>query len=148
MITGENSEKKKLIIIGGGAVGMAVATRAQRGGGYHVTVISSDSHAAYSQCGIPFVLGKDIKDFESLILRGPEFFKQMEIDIKLDTWVDSIDLEKRTVLTDGQKLPFDKLVIATGSVPFVPENISFERSMENVFTIRTLSDGSRVEEAL
>lgn len=145
---GDISDTKKLIIIGGGAVGMAVATRAQRRGGYHVTVISRDSHTAYSQCGIPFVLGKEIKDFNSLIVRSPEFFKEMGIDIRLNTQVDSINLEDKTVVADGQMLHFDKLVIATGSVPCTPENISFDRSLDNVFTVRTLSDGLKIEEAL
>ena len=53
---------KKVIIIGGGAAGMAVATSLTRHSKYSVTVFSEDKHTAYSQCGMPFVIGGQIKD--------------------------------------------------------------------------------------
>lgn len=139
--------KKELVIIGGGAVGMAVATHTQRRGGYSVTVVSKDSHTAYSQCGIPFVLGGEIEDFNRLVVRSPEFFEQMGIRTRLNTVVDDIDLDRKTIGCSGERVHFDKLVIATGSVPHVPESIEFDRSSGNVFTLRTLADGIKIDDA-
>ncbi|MBN1134844.1 MAG: FAD-dependent oxidoreductase [Methanosarcinaceae archaeon] len=146
---GVNSEesKKKLVIIGGGAVGMAVATHTHRCGGYSITVLSKDSHTAYSQCGIPFVLGGEIKDFNSLLIRSIEYFEQMGIRTRLNTVVDDIDLDTKTIGCSGKRVHFDKLVIATGSVPYVPESIEFDRSLGNVFTLRTLTDGVKIDDA-
>lgn len=138
---------KKIIIIGGGATGMAVATSLSRHSNYDVTVFSADRHTAYSQCGMPFVIGGQIKDFESLVLRDGKFFRNMGIDLKLKSRVDSIDLKKKTVSSGGQDYHFEKLVIATGSKPKIPANIP-GTSLENVFTLRTLSDAMKIEEAL
>lgn len=144
----EGTPGKKLLIIGGGAVGMAVSTGAIRHSDYAVTVISSDKHASYSQCGIPYVLSGDIPAFEQLILKNFEFFREIGIEMRLDTKVDSIDLVNSTIRIGAELLAFDKLVIATGSTPFIPKNIETGKSLKNVFTLRTLSDGMQLNEAL
>ncbi|MEZ5334288.1 MAG: FAD-dependent oxidoreductase [Methanolobus sp.] len=140
-------DNKKIIIIGAGAVGMAVATSLKRHSDYKVTVFSADSHTAYSQCGMPFVIGRQIENYQDLILRDDRFFKDMDIDLRLKTKVDSIDLENKTINSKGEKYQFDKLVIATGSTPKVPENIP-GISLENVFTLRTLTDAMEIGKAL
>ena len=144
----ETIQHQKLVIIGGGAVGMAVATHTQRHGNYSVTVISKDTNTAYSQCGIPFVLGGEIKDFDALIVRNPEFFEQMGINVRLNTTVNAIDIDSKTVHVSDEILPFDKLVIATGSRTHIPDNIKSHIKLDNVFTLRTLSDGIRIQNAL
>ena len=140
-------DDEKVIIIGGGAVGMAVATSLTRHSKYSVTVFSEDKHTAYSQCGMPFVIGGQIKDFKSLVLRDDKFFKDMGIDLRLETRVDSISIENHTIRAGGQKYHFDKLVIATGSKPKIPRDTQ-GTSLKNVFTLRTLSDAMKIEGAL
>jgi len=142
------ADRKKLIIIGGGAVGLAVATSVKRHSDYDVLVFSSDSHASYSQCGIPFVIAGDISDFNSLLLRSKEFFEEAGIDLRTGTTVQSVDLANRTVLAEGEKYNFDRLVIATGSTPSIPGELKAGALLENVFTVRTLQDGMRLEKAL
>jgi len=142
------ADRKKLIIIGGGAVGLAVATSVKRHSDYDVLVFSSDPHASYSQCGIPFVIAGDISDFNSLLLRSREFFEEAGIDLRTGTTVQSIDLANRTVLAEGENYNFDRLVIATGSTPSIPEKLRSGALLENVFTVRTLQDGMRLEKAL
>lgn len=144
----EKRQGKKLLIIGGGAVGMAVSTGATRHGNYEVTVISSDKHASYSQCGIPYVFSGEIPNFEQLIVRDLEFFQEMGIKLRLGTQVDSIDLTSNTIRIGDEKLAFDKLVIATGSKASIPRNIETGTLLKNVFTLRTLSDGMHIAEAL
>lgn len=144
----EKRQGKKLLIIGGGAVGMAVSTGATRHGNYEVTVISSDKHASYSQCGIPYVFSGEIPNFEQLIVRDLEFFQEMGIKLRLETQVDSIDLNSNTIRIGDEKLAFDKLVIATGSKASIPRNIETGTLLKNVFTLRTLSDGMHIAEAL
>lgn len=143
----ETAPDQNLVIIGGGAAGMAVATHAKRHGNYSITVISKDSHTAYSQCGMPFVLSNKIKSFDELIVRSPDFFKQMGIEVRLNTTVNSINIDTKTIHLKKETLPFDKLVIATGSQPRIPENMKSCDRLENVFTLRTLSDGIKIQNA-
>lgn len=143
----KDEQNKKVIIIGGGAVGMAVATSLTRHSNYSVTVFSKDVHTAYSQCGMPFVISGEIKDFESLILRDNKYFEDIGIDLHLGTKVDAIDIGNHYISSVGKEYHFDKLVIATGSKPNIPLEIP-GTSLGNVFTLRTLSDAMKIEEAL
>jgi NADH oxidase (H2O2-forming) len=136
----------KVIIIGGGATGMAVATSLMRHSDYSVTVFSADSHTAYSQCGMPFAIGGKIKDLGSLVLRNRKFFMDMGIDLKLESKVNKINLEEHFISYAGKNHHFDKLVIATGSKAKIPGNIK-GTSLKNVFTLRTLSDAMMIEKA-
>ncbi|WMW23859.1 FAD-dependent oxidoreductase [Methanolobus sediminis] len=143
----KNNDNQKIIIIGGGAVGMAVATSLTRHSDYSVTVFSADVHTAYSQCGMPFVISGEIEDFKTLIRRDKKILKDMGIDLHLGTRIDSINIKESTVTSGEEKYHFDKLVIATGSKPDIPSNIP-GTSLGNVFTLRTLTDAMRIEEAL
>jgi NADH oxidase (H2O2-forming) len=144
-----SGEKKngKIIIIGGGAVGMAVATSLTRHSDYSITVFSADVHTAYSQCGMPFVIGGEIKDFKTLIRRDEKFLRGLGIDLHLGTRIDSINTKEHTVVSGTEEYHFDKLVIATGSKPKIPSNIP-GTGLGNVFTLRTLSDAIKIEEAV
>ncbi|MBP1909511.1 NAD(P)/FAD-dependent oxidoreductase [Methanolobus bombayensis] len=142
-----NQNNKKVIIIGGGAVGMAVATSLTRHSDYSITVFSADTHTAYSQCGMPFVIGGEIEDFESLVLRSNKYFEEIGIDLHLGTTVDSINIEDNSISSGGNDYHFDRLVIATGSKAKIPAAIP-GTSLGNIFTLRTLSDAMTIEEAL
>lgn len=150
-VSAQNPEKKdpvKVVIIGGGACGMAVATKIRRQSDFEITVISRDSHTAYSHCGIPFVLGREIESFEKLIVKPQYFFKKNQIDVRLNECASSIDLDLRIVRTGEGTYPFDKLVIATGSLPFIPLTGSTNILPYGVFTLRTLDDGVLFQRAL
>ena len=58
----EKGDPLRVVIIGGGACGMAVATKVRRQSDFDIIVLSRDSHTAYSHCGIPFVLGREIEN--------------------------------------------------------------------------------------
>ncbi|AKB53039.1 NADH dehydrogenase [Methanosarcina sp. A14] len=150
-VSTQNLEKKdpiKVVIIGGGACGMAVATKIRRQSDFEITVISRDSHTAYSHCGIPFVLGREIESFEKLIVKPRDFFKRNRIDVKLNEYVSSIDLDLKVVRTGEETYPFDKLVIATGSLPFIPFTGNTNVLPYGIFTLRNLDDGVLFEKAL
>lgn len=127
---------------------MAVSTGARRHCNYDVTVISMDIHVSYSQCGIPYALAGEIDHFDQLLVRKPEFFEDIGINIKLNTKVNTINLIERNVNFENEIMQYDKLVIATGSKPNIPENLKSEKSLKNVFTLRTYNDGILINEAL
>ncbi len=150
-VSAQNPEKKgpeKLVIIGGGACGMAAATKIRRQSDFEITVLSRDSHTAYSHCGIPFVLSREIDNFEKLVVKPPDFFRKNRIDVRLNENVRSINLSLKTVRTGEGIYPFDKLVIATGSLPFVPRTSCINILPYGIFTLRSLADGMLFEKAL
>lgn len=138
----------KVVIIGGGACGMATATKIRRLSDFEITVFSNDSHTAYSHCGIPFVLGHEIENFEKLIVKPGDYFKKNQINVRLSESVRSIDLNSRLVKTSQGTYAFEKLVIATGSLPFIPRIGQGNILPYGIFTLRSLSDGILFEKAL
>ena len=150
-VSAQNPEKKsheRVVIIGGGACGMAAATKIRRQSDFEIIVLSRDSHTAYSHCGIPFVLGREIDSFEKLIVKPQDFFRKNGIDVRLNEGARSIDLDLKIVRTRVGVYPFDKLVIATGSLPFVPRTGGTNILPYGVFTLRSLADGILFEKSL
>jgi NADH oxidase (H2O2-forming) len=106
----------KTVIVGGGAggIGSAGAVRAADPSG-QVVVYTEFEDAAYSPCGIPYVHGKEIPDFERLFLAGKEAYVEAGIDIHYSTRVTGLDLARRVVMVAGEgEVSFDRLILATG----------------------------------
>jgi NADH oxidase (H2O2-forming) len=107
---------KRIIVVGGGAAGMGAAGAAKGADPEaSVTVVTSFEDAAYSPCGIPYVHGKEIPDFERLFLATKQQYIDQGLDIRYQTTVTKVDTRARTVTLDtGETLPYDSLVLATG----------------------------------
>jgi len=116
--------KERLAVIGGGGAGIAAATIAKRQNpDLHVTLFTEFEDVAYSPCGIPFVHGREIESFESLFLSTVERYVEDGLDMRMETVVTEIDLDRRILTARNQHEGFDKLIICTGFVwekPDVP----------------------------
>ncbi len=74
-----------------------------------------------------------------LIARTPEKFRETGIDVRIDTRVEEVDPKEGKVrLADGEALPYDILVLGTGTTPLLP-GIPGE-TMEGVFTLKKFTD--------
>jgi NADH oxidase (H2O2-forming) len=106
---------ERLIVIGGGGAGTATATIAKRlAPDMKVTLFTEFPDIAYSPCGIPFVHGREIEKFESLFLSTVERYVEDGLDMRMETTVTDIDLDRRTVTSRNTHEGFDKLAICTG----------------------------------
>lgn len=106
---------KRIVVVGGGAAGIGAAGAAKgTDPTAEVVVYTEYQDAAYSPCGIPYVHGKEIPDFERLFLGTKQQYADQGIDIRYETRVDSLDLAGRTLSVEGQAVPFDALVVGTG----------------------------------
>jgi NADH oxidase (H2O2-forming) len=106
----------RTVVVGGGAggIGAAGAAKAADPQG-EVIVYTEYEDAAYSPCGIPYVHGKEIPDFDRLFLAGKEAYVEAGIDIHYNTRVSGIDLARRQVSVEGEgDVGWDRLVIASG----------------------------------
>lgn len=105
----------RIIVVGGGAAGISAASTARAvAPDAHVILFTEYEDVAYSPCGIPFVHGREIPDFKGLFLQTPEHYAEIGIDLRLQTTVTGIDINKRTVSVGSQVFEWDRLVIATG----------------------------------
>jgi NADH oxidase (H2O2-forming) len=106
---------ERLIVIGGGGGGTAAATIAKRlAPEMRVTLFTEFPDIAYSPCGIPFVHGREIDRFESLFLSTVERYVEDGLDMRMETTVTDIDLDRGTVTARNTHEGFDKLIVCTG----------------------------------
>jgi NADH oxidase (H2O2-forming) len=106
----------RTVVVGGGAagIGAAGAARATDPSG-DVVVFTQFEDAAYSPCGIPYVHGKEIPDFERLFLATKETYVEAGIDIRYEREVTELDFDGGTVHVLGEAdVGFDRLIVATG----------------------------------
>ncbi|CDX14845.1 Ferredoxin--NAD(P)(+) reductase fdr [Mesorhizobium sp. ORS 3324] len=129
-----------IVVVGAGQAGASLAARV-RALGYDgsVTLIGEEPTPPYQRPPLSkgYLLG-DL-DLERLYLRASSFWKENEIDLKLSAPVKSIDRSARTVLADGEPIPYGKLALTMGSSPRrMP--VAAGGDLRGVYTIRTLAD--------
>lgn len=143
----------KIVIIGGVAAGAKAAAKARRLlPDAKIDIYTEDTHVSYSSCGLPYYVQGNFNDYKKLIVRTPEEFAQQNVDVHLLNRVIKIipKIQKILVkdLTNDVEFPvaYDKLVIATGAKPYIPDikNVN----MPNVYKVRTLEDGIAIKEAM
>ena len=106
---------ERLIVIGGGGAGTAAATIAKRvNPDLKVTLFTEFPDIAYSPCGIPFVHGREIPKFEDLFLSTVERYVEDGLDMRMETTVTDLDLDRGTITAKNTHEGFDKLVLCTG----------------------------------
>lgn len=137
---------RQVIIVGAGQAGASCAAKLRTlGFDGAITVIGEEPAPPYQRPPLSkaYLLG-DIGP-ERLWLRSNDFWAEHRIDLRLDQLVLSIDIAARKVHLDGDALPYDELVLATGSAPRrLPAAIGGE--LDGVYTVRTLADVDRMRE--
>ncbi len=131
---------KRLVIVGNGMVGhRLVEAFVERGGleTWSVTVLCEEPRPAYDRVALTsYLTGTTAED---LSLVEPGFFDRAGVELRLDARVTQVDRAARTVaLVDGVAIPYDALVLATGSYPFVPPIPGNDAA--GCFVYRTIED--------
>jgi NADH oxidase (H2O2-forming) len=143
---------RKIVIIGAHAAGLDAASAARKTDRTaEITLITKENKAAYSRCGLPFVLGGHIKTFDDLVVFPESFYKMMKLNLLTETTVTNVDAKAKTVdIKDksGNKeaLSYDSLIIATGADPFMPPIKGREKN--GIFAVRTIADGEKINKAI
>ena len=110
-----------------------------------ITVISDETHHTYSRPLISYyLLGKVTR--ETMRYRDENFYKDNNVTALLGEKAVKID-KKEVTLESGKIVPFDKLLIATGSSPFVPPMKGLD-SVENKFSFMKFDDALALENVL
>ena len=129
----------KIVVVGHGMVGHKFLESLAESGlpGAQVTVLCEEPRPAYDRVHLSeYFSGKTAED---LSLVEPGFFDRTGFDLRLASRAASVDRRTKTVTTvDGEQIAYDKLVLATGSNPFVPPIPGRERP--HCFVYRTIDD--------
>src|SRR5258706_2051893 len=129
-----------IVIIGGGAAGFAAAERLRRAQYSGRIVMLSDDNASpvdRPNLSKDYLAGTAPEDW--VPLRPDSFYSENSIDLRLNARVAGIDPRDRQVaLSNGSKVPFDRLLLATGAEPV---RLSFPGADQpHVSTLRSLAD--------
>ena len=137
----------RLLVIGGVAAGLSAAARARRiDPSLEIVVLEKGADISYGACGLPYYLEGRVRRAEELIVHTPEYFrKERNIAVRTGARVVSISHPRREVTLDGgERVHYDRLVIATGARPRTKD---FEGATlpPHVFTLHTLEDAERLK---
>ncbi|MGH3291199.1 MAG: nitrite reductase large subunit NirB [Trebonia sp.] len=133
-----------VVVVGHGMVGhrfVEALTARDDAARFHVTVLSEEPRPAYDRVALSsFLDGAD-----ETALRLPPLDRSL-VDLRLGVSASSVDVTRRVVATsDGEYLPYDELVLATGSYPFVPPVPGHDAP--GCFVYRTLDDLEAIRSA-
>ncbi|GGK30307.1 CoA-disulfide reductase [Caldalkalibacillus thermarum] len=141
----------KLVVIGGVAAGMSAASKLKRvNKEAQVVVYEKGRFLSYGACGLPYYVSGENDDYTKMIARTKEQFEQMGIEVFLQHEVVKVVPDKKQVLVKDHKAhklfidTYDKLMIATGTVPIVPPLPGVK--LGNIHVLKTLEDGIRLKE--
>jgi nitrite reductase (NADH) large subunit len=129
---------KRIVVIGNGMVGQRFLEQlVPRGGDFDITVFCEEPRPAYDRVQLTsFFSGKTADD---LNLAPRKFFQDRKLTLRLNDAVLAIDAQRKVVRSARyREVPYDQLVLATGSYPFVPPVAGKDR--RDCFVYRTIED--------
>ena len=142
----------RFIIIGGVAAGMSAAMKLRRDmPDAEIVVYQKEDIVSYGACGLPYYLGGEIASRDNLIVRTAEEFREKS-RINLFTGHEVTRIAPESCKVFGQRLNdgfafsdyYDKLLIATGAGPIMPDLSGI--TSDNVFKLRSITDGDEIHD--
>jgi 3-phenylpropionate/trans-cinnamate dioxygenase ferredoxin reductase subunit len=141
-------QKQTCIIVGANLCGgRAAETLRQEGFDGRVALIGAEPERPYERPPLSKEFLRHETERERVFLRPPEFYAEQEIELRLGVRASAVDLRERAVVLEtGERLRFDKLLIATGgrvrrlAVPGA--------ELEGVYYLRTIGDCERIASEL
>lgn len=142
----------KIVVIGAVAAGTSAAAKARRNDDFaEIIIYEQDRDISYSGCGLPYYIGGEIEDIGELTPRNSAFFKKnYEIAIKTEHEVLEIISDQKSISVKNLKTgevfndDYDKLIIATGAAPFVPNVEGIQK--QHVFFLRNVQNARAIKD--
>ena len=140
----ESGKPQTVVIVGAGAAGSAAAEMLRREG-YEgtITMLDDDADAPYDRPNLSkdYLAGSAPEEW--IPLRPSGFYREHGIDLRHDVRAAAIDTKARRVqLSDGTALPYDRLLLATGSDPVRPPIPGADSA--RVLYLRSLADSRAI----
>ncbi|RIV20279.1 pyridine nucleotide-disulfide oxidoreductase [Alicyclobacillaceae bacterium I2511] len=145
-----NTTQRKVVVIGGVALGAGVAAKVRREDEQaEIIMIERGPFVSFANCGLPYYLSGVIEDREALLLHTPESLRnRFNIDVRVLQEATGIQRDRKVVhirnLQTGVSYdqPYDKLVLAMGADPIVPHIPGLD--LNGIFQVRTVPDADSI----
>jgi 3-phenylpropionate/trans-cinnamate dioxygenase ferredoxin reductase subunit len=139
----------RLVIVGAGQAGFALAAKLRALKDTRpITMIGAEEVYPYQRPPLSkkYLLGE--MSFDRLTFRPDNWFAENDVQVRLSTYVEEIDREKKTVrMQDGSVLEYETLALTTGSTPrTLPASIGGE--LKGVYTVRDKRDADRLADEM
>ena len=139
----------RLVIVGAGQAGLALAAKLRALKDMRpITMLGAEDVAPYQRPPLSKKYLSDEMEFDRLLLRVPEWFAENEIDLRLSSFVEEIDRDRKEVkLQDGSTIFYETLVLATGATPrTLPAEIGGD--LDGVYVMRAKRDADLLEKEM
>ena len=134
---------KKHIIVGAGPAGVIAAETIRKHAPQdEITIVGEEKEAPYSRMAIPYLLVGNVPEQGTHLRKSAAHFKDLNINV-VQAQVNTAQAATKTVvLSNGQTLVYDRLLIATGSTPMRPPIAGID--LPNIFSCWTLADARAI----
>jgi NAD(P)H-nitrite reductase large subunit len=130
------------VIVGSGIAGLAAAEAIrERDPGARITMVSAEAHTFYSRPGLAYLLRGDIPE-EQLFVRSRDDVRALKLDRVAARAENVLCREHELLLEDGSRLPYNRLLLATGALAVPPPFPGGE--LRGVMTLDSLDDTRRI----
>lgn len=142
----------KIVLVGANHAGTAAAnTILDNYPDNELVMIDRNSNISYLGCGTALWVGRQIEGTDGLFYSSKELFEKKKATVYMETEVTNIDYDGKKVYArtkDGQDLceSYDKLILASGSLPIIPKIKGLD--LENVDVVKLYQDGQKIDRTL
>ena len=141
-------KNKKIVIVGGGQAACQVSNslRQQKYDG-NISIFCSENYIPYQRPPLSKKFLSGEIDSDRLFLRPDKYYKNEDINILLNSYVQEIDRKNKTIIyNDKHKMQYDSLVLATGAIP---REIQTEKEdLEGLHYLRTIDDVKKIRNSI
>ncbi|HVJ68297.1 MAG TPA: nitrite reductase large subunit NirB, partial [Caulifigura sp.] len=136
--------KRTIVVVGNGMVGLRFCEKLVEFdtlGQYRIVTFCEEPRAAYDRVGLTSFFAH--RDAEKLMLARQEWYADHGVELHIGDRAETIDRHAMRVKSQkGRDIAYDHLVLATGSIPFVPPIAGVDKA--GVFVYRTIEDLERI----
>jgi nitrite reductase (NADH) large subunit len=136
---------RRVVVVGAGVAGVTATEELRRAlGDAELTLVGDEPYPFYNRMAITRLVSESAS-IESLYLNPRDWAESRRVDYRRGVAVTAIDRANREVsLADGQRVPYDRIVIATGARPLVPPIGGV--GAEGCFVLRTIDDAVQIQQ--
>jgi NADPH-dependent 2,4-dienoyl-CoA reductase/sulfur reductase-like enzyme/rhodanese-related sulfurtransferase len=146
----KSMKNERIVIVGGVAGGASAAARARRlCEDCEIIMFERGPHVSFANCGLPYFVGGEIAEQDSLLLQTPESLKaRFNLDVRIKTEVVRIDRASRRIRVRDSETGreyeegYDALILSTGASPMKPPIPGIDRPSH--FVVRNIPDVEKI----